>query len=139
MKKILALALALMMMCALVACGGGTEEAAAPAVEAAPAAEAAVEAAPAEAPAGEAVVEGSASGEPTGEPVAELFPADGYAKDFEGYKAYAIDALKSDPSAPADIVDMTVAAIEAATDEASADFAMMVSQGRILSYEEFIG
>ncbi len=125
MKKILALVLALMMMCALVACGGGEE---APAAEAAPAA------APAEAPAA-----GEPSEEPTGEPIAELYPADGYSKDLEGYKAYAIDALKSDPNAPAEIVDMTVAAIEAATDGNAADFDMMIHQGRILSYEEFIG
>ncbi len=122
MKKILALVLALMMMCALVACGGGEE------------APAAAPAAPAEAPAA-----GEPSEEPTGEPIAELYPADGYSKDLEGYKAYAIDALKSDPNAPAEIVDMTVAAIEAATDGNAADFDMMIHQGRILSYEEFIG
>lgn len=130
MKKILALVLALMMMLALVACGGGEESAEAPAPAAAPAAPAEGEAAPAE---------GTASGEPTGEPVAELFPADGYSKDFEGYKAYAIDALQSDPNAPAEIVDMTVAAIEAAADETAADFDMLINQGRILSYEEFVG
>lgn len=136
MKKTLALVLALMMMLALVACGGGAEEAAAPAeAAAAPAVEAA---APAEA-APEAPAAGEPSEEPTGEPVAELFPADGYAKDFEGYKAYAIDALKSDEHAPAEVVDMTVAAIEAAADVSSADFDMLISQGRILSYEEFIG
>ena len=141
MKKILALVLAMMMVLALCACGAKEEAApaeVAPAVEAAPAeaAPAVEEAAPAE---GEAApAEGTASGEPTGEPVAELYPADGYSKDFEGYKAYAIDALKSDPSAPADIVDMTVAAFEAATDGSAADFEMMINQGRILSYDEFI-
>lgn len=129
MKKILALVLAMMMVLALCACGGGEE--------AAPEAPAAPVAAPAE---GEAApAEGAASGEPTGEPVAELFPADGYSKDFEGYKAYAIDALKSDPNAPAEIVDMTVAAIEAAADGSAADFDMLINQGRILSYDEFIG
>ena len=140
MKKILALVLAMMMLFALCACGAKEEAPAEVAPEAAPAAEGevapAVEAAPAE---GEAApAEGSASGEPTGEPIAELYPADGYSKDFEGYKTYAIDALKSDPSAPAAIVDMTVAAFEAATDGSAADFEMMISQGRILSYDEFI-
>ena len=125
MKKLLALILALVMVLALCACGAKEE---APAAPAAPAAGAA---APAEG-------EGGASGEPTGEPVAELFPADGYNKDLEGYKAYAIDALKSDEHAPAEVVEMTVAAIEAATDGAAADFDMMISQGRILSYDEFI-
>lgn len=130
MKKILALVLAMMMVMALCACGGGEETAPAEVAPAAPAA------APAE---GEAApAEGAPSGEPTGEPVAELFDAAGYSKDFEGYKAYAIDALKSDPNAPADIVDMTVAAIEAATDGSAADFEMMINQGRILSYDEFI-
>lgn len=126
MKKILALVLAMMMVMALCACGGGEEAAPAEVAPGAPAA------APAE---GEA---GAPSGEPTGEPVAELFDAAGYSKDLEGYKAYAIDALKSDPNAPAEIVDMTVAAIEAATDGAAADFEMMINQGRILSYDEFI-
>lgn len=130
MKKILALVLAMMMLFALCACGGGEE--AAPEAPAAPAE-------------GEAVPEGAVAppegtelGEPTGEPIAELFDASGYSKDLEGYKAYAIDALKSDPSAPPDIVDMTVAAIEAATDGNAADFEMMINQGRILSYDEFI-
>lgn len=135
MKKILALVLAMMMVLALCACGAKEE---APAAEAAPAAApaAAPEAAPAE---GEAApAEGAPSGEPTGEPVAELFDATGYSKDLEGYKAYAIDALKSDPNAPADIVDMTVATIEAVTDGNATDFEMMINQGRILSYDEFI-
>ncbi len=130
MKKILALVLAMLMVLALCACGAKEEAPAEVAPAAAPAA------APAE---GEAApAEGAPSGEPTGEPVAELYPADGYAKDLDGYKAYAIDALKSDPNAPAEIVDMTVAAIEAATDGTAADFDMMINQGRILSYDEFI-
>lgn len=129
MKKIIALVLAMLMVLALCACGA-KEEAPAEVAPAAPAA------APAE---GEAApAEGAASGEPTGEPVAELFPADGYSKDLDGYKAYAIDALKSDEHAPAEVVDMTVAAIEAATDGTAADFDMMINQGRILSYDEFI-
>lgn len=128
MKKTLALVLALMMMLALVACGGNDAPAEAPA--AAPAAPAA------DAPAAPAA--GEPSEEPTGEPVAELYPADGYSKDLDGYKAYAIDALKSDEHAPAEVVDMTVAAIEAATDGNATDFDMMINQGRILSYEDFL-
>ena len=139
MKKILALLLAMMMVLALCACGAKEEAAPAEVAAAAPAAaEAAAPEAAAPAEGEAAPAEGTASGEPTGEPVAELFDAAGYAKDFEGYKAYAIDALKSDPNAPADIVDMTVAAIEAAADETAADFDMLISQGRILSYDEFV-
>jgi len=125
MKKIIALVLAMLMVLALCACGA-KEEAPAEVAPAAPA-EGAV-----------APPEGAELGEPTGEPVAELFPADGYSKDLDGYKAYAIDALKSDEHAPAEVVDMTVAAIEAATDGTAADFDMMINQGRILSYDEFI-
>ena len=86
-----------------------------------------------------AAVEGEASEEPTGEPVAELFPADGYSKDLEGYKQYAIDALRSDEHAPADIIETSVASIEAVTDGNDSSFEMMVNQGRILSYADFIG
>ena len=134
MKKTLALILALVMIAAVCAgCGGSKAEEAAPA--AAPAAEA--PAAPAaEAP---AAPEGEASEEGSGEPVAELFPADGYSKDLDGYKQYAIDALKSDEHAPAEIVDSTIESINAAADGSDASFAMMIYQGRILSYEEFVG
>lgn len=135
MKKTLALLLAMMMVLALCA-GCGAKEEAAPAAEA-PAAEA-----PA-APAGEAPAvppaEGEPSGEPTGEPVAELFPADGYNKDLDGYKAYASDALKQDEHAPAEIVETTIASIEAATDGNDDAFAMLVNQGLILPYDEFVG
>ena len=134
MKKLIALLLAVMMVLALCACGGSKDEA--PAAEAAPAADAAP-AAPADAPA--APAEGEPSEEPTGEPVAELFPADGYSKDLDGYKQYAIDALKSDEHAPAEIVDSTVEAINAVTDGNDETFAMLINQGRILSYEDFIG
>ena len=128
MKKVLALLLAVLMVMALCACGAKEE---APA-EVAPAAQGA-------APEGAvAPPEGAELGEPTGEPVAELFDASGYSKDLEGYKQYAIDALKSDEHAPADVIDMTVTAIEAVTDGNSADFDMLISQGRILSYDDFI-
>ena len=131
MKKLIALLLAVMMVMALCACGGGSKEEAAPAADteaAAPAA--AADAAPA--------AEGEASEEPTGEPVAELFPADGYSKDLEGYKQYAIDALRSDEHAPADIIETSVAAIEAVTDGNDDSFSMMINQGRIMTYDEFI-
>ena len=137
MKKLIALLLAMMMVFALCACGGG-DKADAPAAPAAPAADGA---APAGAPEGAvAPPEGEASEEPSGEPVAELYPTDGYSKDFEGYKQYVVDALKSDEHAPPEIVDMTVAAIGELT-EADADsdtFGMMIHQGRIVSYDEFV-
>lgn len=134
MKKLLALLLAVMMVLALSACGGSANDTA----ETAPAAEAG------EAPAGEVPTgvmeppEGEELGEPTGEPVAELFPADGYSKDLEGYKEYAIAALRSDEHAPADIVESTVEAIQAITDGSDSTFDMLISQGRIMSYEDFI-
>ena len=134
MKKTLALLLALVMILAVCAACGSKEEAAPAAAEAAPAAaEAAAPAAPADAAIGEP------SEEPTGEPVAELFPADGYAKDLEGYKQYVIDALESDEHAPPEIIESTVAAIAEITDGNDATFDMMISQGRILSYDEFVG
>jgi len=133
MKKLIALLLAVMMVLALAACGSSSETAS----EAAPAADAAAPAAPADAPA--APADGEPSEEPTGEPVAELFPADGYSKDLEGYKQYAIDALRSDEHAPAEIVESTVEAIGAITDGNDETFAMLINQGRILSYAEFIG
>lgn len=77
MKKILALALAAMMVLALCACGSSSDTAAAPAQEAAPAAPA-QEAAPA-APAQEA-----APAEAPAAPAAEA------GDDFEEYKAYVI-------------------------------------------------
>lgn len=129
MKKLIALLLAVMMVAALCACGGSSESAA-------PAADTA--AAPA-APAAEGATIGEPSEEPTGEPVAELFPADGYAKDLEGYKEYVIAALESDEHAPPEIVESTIEAINAATDGNDATFDMMIRQGRILSYEDFIG
>lgn len=142
MKKTLALLLAMMMVFALCACGAADE--AAPAEDttvgaADAAAEAAEVAAEEAAPAAEGEASGEASEEPTGEPVAELFSADGYNKDLDGYKAYAIDALKQDEHAPADIVDTTVAGIEAATDGNDDAFSMLTNQGLILTYDEFIG
>ena len=135
MKKLISLLLAVMMVMALCACGGGSESAA-PAADA----PAAAPAAPAAdgAPAAEAPADGQPSGEPTGDPVAELFPADGYSKDVDGYKEYAIDALKSDEHAPPEIIDSTVEAIQQAADGYDETFDMLINQGRILSYDEFI-
>lgn len=156
MKKSLILLLALVMIMALTACGGGSaaEPTAAPAE--APAAEAAAPTAPedaaapaeapAEAPAGDASGEpsGEGSGEPTGEGEgahnsAELMePTADYSKDLEGYKAYAMEALRTDANAPADIVADTLASLEAATDPTDAAFTMLTDAGRILSYEDFL-
>lgn len=133
MKKIVALLLAMIMVFALCACGGSSNNEAAET-------ETAAAAAPADAPQGAvAPPEGEeGSGEPTGEPVAELYPADGYDKTLDGYKAYAADALRQDEHAPADIVEMTIETIQAATDGNDDAFAMLINQGLILSYDEFI-
>ena len=165
MKKSLALLLALTMIMALAACGGSsaTETAAAPAE--APAAEAAAPAAPAEAaaapdaaaPAANAEVPAApdaaptydASGEPSGAPSgdppagthpdAELMePTADYSKDLAGYKAYAIDALQTDPNAPAVSVPEMIANIEAATDPSDDAFRKLSDPGRILTYEDFL-
>lgn len=164
MKKILALLLALAMVMALAACGGGAAEepAAAPvedstaaavvpeaaAPEAAAVEDSAPAEAPAEAPAGDAsgeMASGEASGAPSGDPPegthpdAELMePTADYSKDLDGYKAYAIDALKSDPNAPAASVDEMVANIEAATDPTDDAFRKLTDPGRILPYEDFL-
>ena len=125
MKKIFALLLVMAMVFALCACGGSAKEEA-----------------PADAPAapvGEVAESDQASGEPTGEPVAELVEPDAsYSKDLDGYKAYVIDALRGDEHAPADIVEMTVESINAATDGNDESFSMMVNQGLILTYDEFL-
>ena len=142
MKKILALLLALAVIFALCAACGSKAEAPA-AEEAAPAAEAAAEAAEVAGAEAAPAAEGDASAEPSeegsGEPVAELYPADGYDKTFEGYKEYAIDALRQDEHAPAEIVETTVESINAAEDGNDDAFAMLIYQGLILSYEDFIG
>lgn len=145
MKKILALLLALVMVAAVAACGSAEE--ATPAEASAEAAPAEAPAAPAEAPAGDASGEpsGEASGAPSGEPPAgthpdaELMePTDAYTKDLDGYKAYAADALKTDPHAPADAVPEMLANIEAATDPSDDAFRKLSDPGRILTYEDFL-
>ena len=170
MKKILALLLAMVMVLALAACGGGSAEepAAAPVEE--PAAEAVVPDAAApvkpevpaepEAPAAEAGdasgemgvasgemgdASGEASGAPSGDPPegthpdAELVePTADYSKDLDGYKAYAIDALKTDPGAPAASKDEMIANIEAAESADDDAFGKLTEPGRILVYEDFL-
>jgi uncharacterized lipoprotein YehR (DUF1307 family) len=133
MKKFVALLLAMMMVFALCACGGSDDAAA----DTATTTEAA---APADAPEGAvAPPEGADLGDPTGEPVAQLVePDSSYSKDLDGYKAYVIDALKSDEHAPADIVESTIENINAATDGNDDAFEMMISQGLVLNYDEFI-
>jgi hypothetical protein len=132
MKKFVALMLAMMMVFALCACGGSDDAAETTATTEA--------AAPADAPEGAvAPPEGADLGDPTGEPVAQLVEPDAsYSKDLDGYKAYVIDALKSDEHAPADIVETSIENINAATDGNDDAFEMMLSQGLILSYDEFI-
>jgi uncharacterized lipoprotein YehR (DUF1307 family) len=134
MKKFVALLLAMMMVFALCACGGGSDDATAETTTTTEAA------APADAPEGAvAPPEGADLGDPTGEPVAQLVePDSSYSKDLDGYKAYVIDALKSDEHAPADIVESTIENINAATDGNDDAFEMMISQGLVLNYDEFI-
>jgi uncharacterized lipoprotein YehR (DUF1307 family) len=133
MKKIVALILAMMMVFALCACGGGSDDTAA-------AATTTEAAAPADAPEGAvAPPEGGELGDPTGEPVAQLVEPDAsYSKDLDGYKAYVIDALKGDEHAPADIVETSIENINAATDGSDDAFEMMINQGLVLGYDEFI-
>lgn len=138
MKKIVALLLAMMMVVSLSACGAKEE---APA-EVAPAAVA--EAAPAAAPDAAAPVEaaGDASGEASSEiPAPEFYaPTDAYARDFNGYRQYVIDAFATDPGAPEDLKEAYNASFEAMTEETMADTSVsnLVDLGLILSYEDFL-
>jgi type IV secretory pathway VirB10-like protein len=155
MKKIFSLLLAMMMVFALCACGGSSDDAAETettteaAVEAAaePAAEAAAEAAaPAddtaapEAPAGEAV-EGDGSGESSQEQTLELFDSTGYDKTFEGYIQWVRDALQSqdgNPNLESDLETLDTVT-EDTYDPDSMPFSMQIQFGLITSYEDFIG
>ena len=140
MKKILALLLAIVMVMALAACGGGSDkETTAPAADA-PAAAPAADAP--EAPAGDASGEmGEASGDPTGDPptppeMAE--PTEAHSRDFEGYKQYAIEALNNDPNVPAGAREEILAGLEAATSPDAEDFGKLTDAGLIMNYEDFL-
>lgn len=134
MKKTIAAILALVMMLALFA-ACGTKEEPAPA-EVAPAAAPAAPAEPA------AMVEGEASGEASGEiPAPDFYePTDAYAKDFEGYRQYVIDAFATDPGAPEDLKEAYNASFEMMTEETMGDtsVANLVDLGLIVTYEDFL-
>ncbi len=147
MKKILALALAMLMMLALVACGGG-EEAAAP--EAAPAEAAPAPAdAPADAPAGEA------SGEPSGEapsdvPASASVPNEAHggtagATSEDDYQAYLKAWLDYEKSVNTTMDDTSygefLTLIEAGdfvTFPADMLFNGMLTSGAAMTYDEFV-
>lgn len=134
MKKTIAMLLAVMMLLTLCAACGSKEEAAVPAAEA-PAAAPADEA-PAAAPVDAA--EGEASGEI---PAPDFYaPTDAYAKDFEGYRQYVIDAFATDPGAPEDLKEAYNASFEMMTEETMGDtsVANLIDLGLIVSYEEFL-
>lgn len=113
MKRTLALVLVIVMtMCLLSACGSKEETAASPAE--APAA------APAEAPAAPAGdAAGEASGEASAPPEVQYYPSAGtdYARDFEGYRQYCMDAFANDTFAPDDVKAATNAEFEAMTED----------------------
>lgn len=120
MKRTLALVLVLVMtMCLLSACGSKEETAAAPAEApaAAPAEAPAAAPAVAAAPAGDA--SGDASGEASAPPVVQYYPSAGtdYARDFEGYRQYCLDAFANDAFAPDDVKAATNAEFEAMTED----------------------
>ena len=139
MKKIVALLLTMLMVLSLCACGA-KEEASAP--EAAPAAPAAPAAAPDAAAPVEAAPAAPAEGEASGEiPAPDFYaPTEAYAKDFEGYRQYVIDAFATDPGAPADLKESYNASFEAMTEETMADtsVANLIDLGLIVSYEDFL-
>lgn len=136
MKKIALLLALVMLLCLCAACGDKAEEAAAPA--AAAAAAAAPAAAPAEAPAGEA------SGEPSGNPPeVQYFPSAGtdYARDFEGYRQYCLDAFANDQFAPEDVKTATKAEFEAMTEDSFQSgerWTALVGLGVFDDYETFL-
>lgn len=128
MKRTIAAILALMMLALCAACGAKEEPAPAEVV-------------PAAAPAGEAVA-GDASAEASGEiPAPDFYvPTDAYAKDFEGYRQYVIDAFATDPGAPADLKEAYNASFEMMTEETMGDtsVANLIDLGLIVSYEDFL-
>lgn len=132
MKKTIAKLLAVLMLLTLCAACGSKEETEAPAAEAA---------APAAVPA-VAAVEGEATAEASGEiPAPDFYaPTDAYAKDFEGYRQYVIDAFATDPGAPEDLKEAYNASFEMMTEETMGDtsVANLIDLGLIVSYEDFL-
>lgn len=123
MKRIIALLLAVLMLLALCACGAKDE-------------------APAEAPAAPAAPPpaGETSGEPSGNPPTPEFyePTNAYAKDFEGYRQYCIDAFATDPGAPAELKDAYNAEFKAMADDTGTTVQALIGLGLICSYEDFL-
>jgi hypothetical protein len=147
MKKTFALAMATALLCLCAACGGGSDTATAdtaaePVTQAEAAAPAAEVAAPAEAAAApEAPAEGEASGEPSGEaaPTPDFYePTDAYAKDFEGYRQYCIDAFATDPGAPEELKEQYNAEFAAMTDDTGTTVQALIDLGLICSYQDFL-
>lgn len=137
MKKMIAVLLVLMMMLSLCAACGAKEEPA-PAAPAAPAAAPGEEAAPAGAAvAGDASAE--ASGEASAAPTPEFYePTADYAKDFEGYRQYCIDAFATDPGAPEELKEAYNAEFAAMTDDTGTTVQALIGLGLICSYEDFL-
>lgn len=138
MKRTITALLVLMMMLSLCAACGAKQEAAAPAAPAAPAAAPVEEAAPAG-----AAVEGDASAEASGEasaaPTPEFYePTSAYAKDFEGYRQYCIDAFATDPGAPEELKEAYNAEFAAMTDDSGTTVQALIGLGLICSYEDFL-
>lgn len=138
MKKTIAMLLTALMMLSLCAACGAKEETAPSEVAPVEAAAPAEVAAPAEAA---APVEGEASGEASGEiPAPDFYdPASGnYAKDFEGYRQYVIDAFATDPGAPEELKETYNAEFAAMTDDTGTTVTALIDLGLICSYEDFL-
>jgi hypothetical protein len=142
MKKTFALAMATALLCLCAACGGGSDTAMADtAAEPVTQAEAAAPAAAEAAAAPEAPAEGEASGEPSGEaaPTPDFYePTDAYAKDFEGYRQYCIDAFATDPGAPEELKEQYNAEFAAMTDDTGTTVQALIDLGLICSYQDFL-
>ena len=131
MKKAIALLLCLIMVLSLcAACGSKEEEtvAEAPAAEAAPAV---------------AAEGGEASGEASGAMQVEYYSSAGtdYARDFEGYRQYCLDAFALDAFAPDDVKETTVAEFESMTEDNFQDgerWTALIGLGVFDDYETFL-
>lgn len=142
--RFIALMLVLLMsMTLLTACGGKTEEAAAPAAPTqeavAPAAGEAGEVPP---PPGEPSGELGATTEPPAEFVA-LDPAGDYSRDWAGYQAYLTEACNAEAAFPDDemrqmVKDQIAAATEAEYDAAVFPYEMLIGMNIAVSYDEFL-